>query len=291
MTKEFHYKERDWNELKRRLPEKWIPVEAFVKESLAITEPHDLQFEVDLYNEVGPECIYVWGSKDRKKVIAHKLINGNECIDCREWFLEVFRPDLQYSNLHNVSKAFVPAGEREDLLERCSKKFQNLQKFVLDLPEHVRRELNDGLYDAGILNLEVLKRLESKRQKLNEAELAELDTRSKLTQGKSLDLEDLEFLLSKLVVASKIKLGAIDKKIEVFGHNFYRAIFLNTMLRKYLKVYGELPAHTFKRPENSSERRFIGAAMKFCRVAGFSDRNLESELSAAKQAISAQVLP
>ena len=289
MKSEFHYEERDWNELKRRLPDKWISADHFLSESLPSNKPYGLPVRADFYRGIGPDCIFVWVSKDRKKVISNKVDDGEVKVDCREWFLEILRPELQYARSHNSSKAYIPAGEREDILNRCNKKFKNLLNFVLELPEHVRRELGEGIYELGTHNLEAIEKLEAQKNELNEAELAELDTRRGTAQGRSLDLEDLEAVLINLVDASEMKLGSIDKKAEVFGHNFYRAIFINTMLRKYLKIYGDLPIHTFKRPDNTPGRRFIGAAKKFCRIAGFSDGNLQCELGAAKQAISTQI--
>jgi len=290
MSAEFHYLSEDWLQLKMKLPEQWLPL----NDLLSIQRPTKITEsewnEIDFYNEVGPTAIFVSVCEDRRKLISSKLIEGALHVDCRELFLEVMRPDLRYAKRHNEERAFVPPGRREDLLEQCSKKFGNLLRFVAELPEHVRRELNNGIYEIGISNLNEITRLESKMDSLNEQELEELEACKIYANSRSLNFDDLEELLSKLASASQLKHKSIDKSVEIFGGNFYRGIFLNKMLREYRKIYGDLPVHTYDRKKSSKNRRFIGVAMKMCRVVGFSDKHLETELGYVKKALSSRVL-
>ena len=291
MSAEFHYPANDWQQLKMRLPERWLPI----NDALSMRQPTEITEgewdEIDLINGIGPQAIFVSVCADRRKVIANKSIRGVICVDCRELFLETMRPELCYVKAHNDEGAFVPPGAREDLLEQCGKKFSNLLHFVIELPGHIRRELNHGLYELGMSNLDKIKRLESRTDQLSEQEIEELQVCKDFADSKPLNIDDLEGLLSKLASASQLKHRSIDKEVEVFGRNFYRGIFLNKMLRIYRMVYEELPVHTYDRKTSSKNRRFIGVAMKMCKLVGYSNKHLETELGYVKRALSFRSSP
>lgn len=70
------------------------------------------------------------------------------------------------------------------------------------------------------------------------------------------------------------------------ARNFFRAIFLNGMIREYKRAYGMQPNHTYSRkgdPKESKGKGFHGVACDMCKLVGFSQKGIEKELAAIKR--------
>ena len=229
------------------------------------------------------EFRYPRGVRLRLKMKLDQTEQGKQVPGASRQFLDAMPPILHHAKSRNDKQTFITPGKRKDLLIQCHDKFCNLLEFVSDLPEHVRLDINNGIYELGLMNLEKITRLEANESNLNDQEIEELRACKLQADSKPLDFDDLENLLSKVSSASHLKYKSIDIRVEKVVNLFDRHMFLRDMVCEYQKAYGEDPDHTYSRkgePKESKAKGFHGVAYEMCELVGFLPTGIEKVLTA-----------
>ena len=223
------------------------------------------------------------GVRVRLKMKLNQTKQGKQVPGASRQFLDAMLPILHYAKSRNDKQTFITPGARKDLLIKCDEKFCNLLEFVSDLPEHVRLDINKGINELGLMNLEKITRLEANESNLNDLEIEELRDCKHQADSKPLNFDDLENLLSKVSSASHLKYKSIDIRVERVVNSLDRDMFLWDMVFEYQKAYGEDPDHTYSRkgePKESKAKGFHGVAYEMCELVGFLPTGIEDVFTA-----------
>ena len=229
------------------------------------------------------EFHYPLGVRVSLKIKLNETEQGKNNILASDQFLDAMRPILFQEKSQIDSGAYVPPRKRYDRLGECETQFRTLLNFLSLQLEHVRREINTGIYDLGLMNLEEIKQLSASDGELSQEELKDLEIRKIQADSEPYNLEGLENFLSQAIFACQCRMELIDKSVEgKLGKTFKRLMFLSEMVITYHNAYGVMPRVTYNRredPEYAKTKGFYGVAAKMCQLVGH-PKGIEKQLVA-----------
>lgn len=145
MTNEFHYPRGTWSELRRQLPDKWIPLNDFLSKHRPKNVKEQKWEALDFDDDSSRKALFLWkDSKTRQRVSTRKAddIRG---ISARELFLERMRREMPRWIQWRKEGFFASAGKVAAEVAKSKKQFEDTLALTSGLPRYFRSEFDEAL--------------------------------------------------------------------------------------------------------------------------------------------------